>query len=208
MDRRPAQRVFARELTDATFEFKLSDDADAPQFVLLPTGAPAHRVLIAGALVETAPLGPNDFHMGRVIDETTAAVRVVAGQYNEDALADLQALSPPEHVVALGRTDTYVSAKHDGRHVSVQLERIRAVDHPRRDEWTLDAALQTFERLDAFDTTTNGYAGLATEQYPDLSLATYRDAAVEALDSAGLTDELPGATPDPAATLPSAHAES
>jgi RPA family protein len=202
MNRQPTRRAFAAEVTDATFEFREADDPTAPTFILLPTGARANRLLIAGTLVSTDSHGPGAFRRGRIVDPSGESIFAVAGETSKPALEALKSLEPPEIVLAIGKTDTYLPAGADERRVSLQADTITPIDEARRDDWVVDAAIQTHNRITAYDTVTNPYAAVASAKYPATEPAAYWDdalTALETIDRPVATDTAPVAGVDSAA---------
>jgi RPA family protein len=147
--RQPAKRAFAREFQDATETFQDSDDDRAPKFALLPTGARANRVFIAGALTETENKSENDeFWQGRVVDPTGTHY-VYAGQYQPEAAQQLATIKPPTYVSVIGKPRSYTN--DDGEtYTSVKAEAVSVVDGATRDRWVIETAKQTHDRIRTF----------------------------------------------------------
>lgn len=179
--REVARRVFARELNDATYTFRESDDDRAPVYALLPTGAKANRVFVVGTLTETADVGDEDeYWQGRVVDPT-GTFFVYAGQYQPDAARLLQEAEPPAYVAVVGKPRTYET--DDGSvNVSLRPESLTVVDEATRARWVSETAERTIERLEAFDDEANEYAAMAREHY-GAAVEPYRQAVVEAAQS-------------------------
>jgi hypothetical protein len=180
--------VFAREFNDASYTFKESDDERAPVYLLLPTGERANRIFLVGTLTEKEDVGEdNEYWRGRIVDPS-GTFFVYAGQYQPEAASALRDLEPPAYVAIVGKPRTYET--DDGSvNVSVRPESITTVDAATRDRWVVETATRTLERIEAFDDEANEYARMADEQY-DLDVASYREAAVSALQSLDETDEL------------------
>jgi hypothetical protein len=191
--RKVARRVFASEFNDAGYTFKESDDERAPIYLLLPSGARANRVFVVGTLTEKEDIGEDsEYWRGRVVDPT-GTFFVYAGQYQPDAAAMLRDLEPPAYVAIVGKPRTYEPEDSEEGDVLVSLrpESITVVDADTRDRWVVETAERTLDRIEAFDEEGNEYARMARERY-DLPVETYRDRAIEALES--LED---GQTPEP-----------
>ncbi|NHN60813.1 MULTISPECIES: RPA family protein [Halorussus] len=180
--REVARRVFADEFNDATHTFKESDEERAPVYVLLPTGARANRIFIAGTLTETEDVGEDsEYWQGRVVDPNGDPFFVYAGQYQPEAASMLRELEPPAYVAIAGKPRTYET--DDGNvNVSVRPESITTVDAATRDRWVVETAEQTLDRIEAFDDDTNEYARMAEEEY-DIPLDRYRETVISALES-------------------------
>jgi RPA family protein len=182
--RKVARRVFAREFNDASYTFRESDDERAPIYLLLPTGAEANRVFLVGTLTEKEDLGSDsEYWRGRVVGPT-GTFFAYAGQYQPDAAATLREIEPPAYVAIVGKPRTYQpdDADEDDVLVSVQPESINVVDADVRDRWVVETAERTLDRVAAYDDEANEYAAMARERY-DLPTSTYRDQAVQALES-------------------------
>ena len=182
--RKVARRVFASEFNDAGYTFKESDDERAPIYLLLPSGARANRVFVVGTLTEKEDIGEDsEYWRGRVVDPT-GTFFVYAGQYQPDAAAMLRDLEPPAYVAIVGKPRTYEPDDSEEGDVLVSLrpESITVVDADTRDRWVVETAERTLDRIEAFDEEGNEYARMARERY-DLPVETYRDRAIEALES-------------------------
>ena len=198
--REVARRVFAREFNDASYTFKESDDERAPVYSLLPTGERANRILAVGTLTETEDVGEDsEYWRGRVVDPT-GTFFVYAGQYQPDAASALRDIEPPAYVSVVGKPRTFET--DDGTvNVSIRPESITVADDATRDRWVVETAERTIERIKAFDdgatsetshrggnaAEVNEYARMAEAEYEELSVDTYREQVVQALES--LEDE-------------------
>lgn len=178
--REVAHRVFARELNDATFTFRESDEERAPLYALLPTGAKANRVFVVGTLTETDDVGGDGaYWRGRVIDPT-GTVFIYAGQYQPQPASLLREIDTPAYVAVTGKPRTYET--DDGStNVSVRPEAMTPVEVAARDRWVVETADRTLDRIAAFGEDGNEAAAMAREEY-DLPIETYRDVVIEALE--------------------------
>lgn len=188
-----AHRVFANEFNEATFTFKESDEERAPLYLLLPTGAKANRVFVAGTLTETEDVGgEGEYWRGRVIDPT-GTFFVYAGQYQPQPASLLRDIDTPAYVSVVGKPRTY-ETDEGGVNVSIRPESIATIDVGTRDRWVIETAERTLDRLTRFEDETNDAAAMAQEEY-DYPLASYRDMVIEALESLE-TQSQPTATAD------------
>ena len=188
VSREVAQRVFADEFNDASYTFKESDDDRAPVYLLLPTGERANRVFIVGTLTETEDVGEdNEYWRGRIVDPT-GTFFVYAGQYQPDAASALRELEPPAYVAVVGKPRTYETDEGEVN-VSVRPESITEVAAATRDQWVVETADRTLDRIDAFDDAGNEYARMASDEYGD-AVSRYTDSVVAGLESLETTDEL------------------
>ncbi len=195
VSREVAQRVFAAEFNDASYTFKESDDDRAPVYLLLPTGERANRVFVVGTLTETEDVGEDDeYWRGRIVDPT-GTFFVYAGQYQPEAASTLRDLEPPAYVAVVGKPRTYETDEGDVN-VSVRPESITEVDAATRDQWVVETADRTLDRIDAVDDAGNEYARMASEEYGD-DAAAYTETVIEGLESLESTDELDGGSEAP-----------
>ena len=195
VSREVAQRVFAAEFNDASYTFKESDDDRAPVYLLLPTGERANRVFVVGTLTETEDVGEDDeYWRGRIVDPT-GTFFVYAGQYQPEAASTLRDLEPPAYVAVVGKPRTYETDEGDVN-VSVRPESITEVDAATRDQWVVETADRTLDRIDAVDDAGNEYARMASEEYGD-DAAAYTETVIEGLESLESTDELEGGSEAP-----------
>ena len=199
ISREVARRVFAEEFNSGSYTFKESDDERAPVYLLLPTGEQANRVFFVGTLTEKDDVGEDsEWWRGRIVDPT-GTFFVYAGQYQPEAASTLRELEPPAYVAVVGKPRTYETDEGD-INVSVRPESITEVDAATRDQWVVETAERTLDRIGRFDDETNEYARMATEQYGD-DISAYKEATLGALESLDSDDELAGdavdASPQP-----------
>ena len=150
--RQPAKRAFADEFANATEIFRESEDERAPKFAVLPTGERANRVFAVGTLTEAEDISKSvdsEYWQARVVDPT-GAFYVYAGQYQPEAMAALRSIETPEYVAVVGKPRTYETDDGDVL-VSLTPESITVVDESTRDQWVVEAAEQTLNRLDAME---------------------------------------------------------
>jgi len=178
--REVARRVFARELDDATFTFKESDDDRAPLYALLPTGEKANRLFIVGTLTEVNDVGDDSEYLQARIVGPSGTFFAYAGQYQPEAAAFLRQADTPSYVAVTAKPRTYET--DDGINVSLRPESITEVDVTTRNKWVAETADQTLDRIDA-DDPSNEYNQLVAEHYGEVDLTSYKETAVEAIHS-------------------------
>jgi len=146
-EREPAKRVFAGELRETRIQFKDGDDEKSPSYVLLPTGERCNRIFLAGTLTEKRKQGDqNMFYRARIVDPS-GTFFVMAGSYQPEAMQQMARIEPPAFVGVVGKPTIYETP--DGAFlVSIRCESITVVDKDIRDQWILDAAEATLDRLD------------------------------------------------------------
>ncbi|HSD57046.1 MAG TPA: hypothetical protein VLB04_02605 [Methanotrichaceae archaeon] len=203
--REVAWRVFAEELRASNLAFRENEDQYAPLYLLTPTGAKCNRVFLVGTLTERDDIGGDtEYWRGRIVDPT-GSILIYAGQYQPEAAQALANIEPPAFVSVVGKPKLYQT--EDGNIIiSVRVEAIHKTDKAARDQWILDAARRTYERLQHLQgakplSASGGFstadktpaaipdvdAGKALEHY-HTDIAHYRKMVVRALTS--LRDDL------------------
>ncbi len=144
--REVAWRVFAEELRASNLAFRENEDQYAPLYLLTPTGAKCNRVFIVGTLTEKDDIGGDtEYWRGRIVDPT-GSILIYAGQYQPEAAQALANIEPPAFVSIVGKPKLYQT--EDGNIIiSVRVEAIHKADKAARDQWILDTARRTNERL-------------------------------------------------------------
>lgn len=157
--RSPARRVLAAELDVSDYHFKESDDEYAPNYLLLPSGGRANRVLVGGTLTSLEDQSNEDdsaFWKARVTD-STGEFRLYAGQYEKEAASVFREIdesddSPPAFVLASGKTTEYRPEDDESEViVNIRPERVAVVSKQQRNQWLFDAAQATLNRLQQSD---------------------------------------------------------
>jgi RPA family protein len=148
--REVARRVFAEELKSSNYSFRDGEEQHqyAPQYLLTPTGARCNRVFLVGTLTERDDIGGDtEYWRGRMVDPT-GSVLIYAGQYQPEAAQVLAGIEPPAFVAVVGKPNLYQT--EDGSVIiSVRAEAVQQVDEATRNQWILDTALRTQDRLKA-----------------------------------------------------------
>ena len=148
--REVARRIFAEELKSSNYSFREGEDQHqyAPQYLLTPTGAKCNRVFIVGTLTEKDDIGGDtEYWRGRVVDPT-GSILIYAGQYQPEAAQILANMEAPAYVAVVGKPNLYQT--EDGNIIiSLRAESIQQVDKATRDQWIMDTARRTLERLQA-----------------------------------------------------------
>lgn len=148
--REVAKRIFAEELKSSNYSFRDGEDQHqyAPSYLLTPTGAKCNRVFIVGTLTEKDDIGSDtEYWRGRVVDPT-GSILIYAGQYQPEAAQILACMEAPSYVAVVGKPNLYQT--DDGNIIiSLRAESISRVDENTRNQWIIDTARRTLERLDA-----------------------------------------------------------
>lgn len=168
--RLPAVRTSGAELNRSSVMFKESDEERAPNFMLLPTGVAANRVVTAGVLTEIEDVGnESEYLQARIVDNSGETVFAYAGQYQPEVAEFLRNAEAPEHVVLIGKPNTYET--DDGEiQVSVRPEEIVAVTAEVRELVQTEVLAQTRARASQLeasieDGSASTYAERAVAQY-------------------------------------------
>ena len=148
--REVARRIFAEELKSSNYSFRDGEDQHqyAPSYLLTPTGAKCNRVFVVGTLTEKDDIGGDtEYWRGRVVDPT-GSILIYAGQYQPEAAQILANMEAPSFVAVVGKPNLYQT--DDGNIIiSLRAESIQRVDENTRNQWIIDTARRTLERLDA-----------------------------------------------------------
>jgi RPA family protein len=146
--REVARRIFVEELKSSNYSFRDGEDQHqyAPQYLLTPTGAKCNRVFMVGTLTEKDDIGGDtEYWRGRLVDPT-GSVLIYAGQYQPEAAQILANIEAPAFVAVVGKPNLYQT--EDGNIIiSVRAESIERVDETTRNQWIMDTARRTQERL-------------------------------------------------------------
>jgi hypothetical protein len=184
--RETAIRVFAKEFRDSRVHLPGQGEKD-PSYVLTPTGAKVNRLHVVGVCTELDAVGESGDVWRARISDPTGVFTVYAGQYQPAAAEALSNLQPPAFVAVTGKARTY-EPEPGTVFVSIRPEAVHEVDEATRDQWILDTARRTTDRLAAAKKGNGDDLALARQHYGD-DMTAYRDAARAALE--GL---LPGGT--------------
>lgn len=146
--REVAKRIFAEELKSSNYSFRDGEDQHqyAPQYLLTPTGAKCNRVFVVGTLTEKDDIGGDtEYWRGRLVDPT-GSILIYAGQYQPEAAQILAGMEAPSFVAVVGKPNLYQT--DDGTVIiSLRAESIQRVDEATRNQWIIDTARRTLERL-------------------------------------------------------------
>lgn len=146
--RETAHRLFAEEFNASRVEIKGNAEEREPSFVVSPLGAKINRVHVVGVCTDVEPVGESgEVYRARISDPTGIYV-VYAGQYQPEAAQVLTELQPPCFVAVTGKARTY-EPEPGTVFVSIRPETITQVDEATRDQWVLQAASRTLDRIEA-----------------------------------------------------------
>jgi len=147
--REPARRLFAAEFNDARFETSGVGER-APTHVVTPLGARVSRLFVVGVLTSNDPAGEDGDMRRAQITDPTGVFYLFAGRYQPEALEVLEELDPPQIVGVVGKARTY-EPEEGTTYTSIRPERIHPLASEDRDDWILQAAEQTLDRVQALD---------------------------------------------------------
>ncbi|ADI74786.1 nucleic acid binding OB-fold tRNA/helicase-type [Methanohalobium evestigatum Z-7303] len=154
VEREVAQRIFAKEFNDSTLNIDPGKQVDnnsvyTPNFLITPIGTKVNRVFVVGVVTEVDNIGTdNNIWRARIVDPTGAFV-VYAGQYQPEASIFLSTVEIPTYVALIGKSRAYIP--EDGSvYVSIRPEEINVVGSYIRDQWIVDTAELTLDRIDTY----------------------------------------------------------
>lgn len=195
-ERHPAVRMFASEFLDSKYVFTMSDSDMAPNYTLLPSGKRVNRVLAVGVITSITDYSSEDTSgsgsnvQATLNDGSSLNFYLTASQYQADAAATLKDLidETPVIVAVVGKPDHYET--NDGEHrINIRPEMIVEVSKEDRDQWVLETARATRDRVERFveadgadEAAVPHDVEMAQEQY-DIDPTKYLDDAVDILDS-------------------------
>ena len=147
--RETAHRAFAQEFNAARHEIKGQGEKD-PSFLVTPLGAKVNRLHVVGVCTDIEPVGESGEVWRARISDPTGVFTVYAGQYQPEAAQALSQIQPPQYVAVTGKARTY-EPEPGSMFVSIRPEAVTVVDEATRDQWILDTARRTRERLKAVE---------------------------------------------------------
>jgi uncharacterized protein len=145
--RETAHRAFAQEFNASKHEIKGQGEKD-PSFLVTPLGAKVNRLHVVGVCTDVEPVGESGEVWRARISDPTGVFTVYAGQYQPEAAQALSQIQPPQFVAVTGKARTY-EPEPGSVFVSIRPEAISVVDEKTRDQWILDTARRTRDRLKA-----------------------------------------------------------
>lgn len=182
--RETAHRLFAQEFNGAKAELKGQGEKD-PSYVVSPLGAKVNRLHVVGVCTDVEPVGPSGEVWRARVSDPSGIFTVYAGNYQPEAAQVLSQLQVPAFVAVTGKARTY-EPEPGSVFVSIRPESITVVDDKTRDQWLVDTARRTLERLDVARKVAGGAdaKALAASGTP----AMLADGAALAQEKYGLTD--------------------
>jgi len=147
--REVAHRAFALEFNGSRHEIKGQGEKD-PSFLVTPLGAKVNRVHVVGVCTDVEPVGESGEVWRARISDPSGVFSVYAGNYQPEAALAISQLEgkTPAFVAVTGKARTY-EPEPGSVFVSIRPETVTVVDEATRDQWLLDTARRTKERLDA-----------------------------------------------------------
>ncbi len=154
--REPAWRVFAHEFNQSTLQYK-EDEERGPTYVISPTGAKINRMFVVGVLTEVEDVrSSRDLWRARVADPT-GSFTVYAGQYQPEVAAFLAQAETPQFITVLGRGRLYT--RNETTYASIWPKEITPTTELVRNNWVINTAERTLDRLEALKIAANSGAG-------------------------------------------------
>lgn len=184
--RNESVRVLAAELRKSDYHFKETDKEKAPNYLLLPSGAKANRIMMGGTLVGIEDIGNDSAYWKARINDGTGEFAAYAGQYQPEVASQLQELNqdpsiPPAYVNVVGKTREYRPEGDEGE-VIISIKKpeyINVVTAEHRDNLLREAAERTIERLEQDE---GEYVRRAEERYGD-RVELLKDDVLDALEA-------------------------
>lgn len=147
-DRHEAVRVFASELSDATYDFKTSDSEMAPNYTLLPSGKRANRILVVGALTELDQQQTDNGTMFQArVHDGDNYFYLSAGKYQKEAIEVLRDIEVPSHVAIVAKLDHWETDDGESR-IQLTPETVSTISESDRKQWVIETANQTIDRIE------------------------------------------------------------
>lgn len=187
-NREPAKRLFASELETADYHFKETDEDRAPNYLLLPSGDRANRVMMGGTLLSVEDVSSDDddsssFWKAR-INDGTGEFLAFAGQYDPEAASQLQSINsdesiPPAYVIVIGKTKEYRPEEDESEVIiNIRPESVAVVSAEQRDNFMKETAAHTLDRLESEE---GQYVLQADERYGD-RVSIMKDSVMQVLE--------------------------
>ncbi len=148
MKRETAWRVFAGEYTDSTLEIK-GDGGFTPTYVVTPLGAKINRLYIVGVLTDVENIVEGGDFVRAHLSDPTGVFTLYSGQYQQGVTEKLSNIDVPSFVAVVGKTRTFTPEDSGTLYVSVRPEIVVEVNAKIRDEWILETARHTKDRIEA-----------------------------------------------------------
>jgi RPA family protein len=149
LQREVAHRAFALEFNASRHEIKGQGEKD-PSFIVTPLGAKVNRIHVVGVCTDVEPVGESGEVWRARISDPSGVFSVYAGNYQPEAALAISQLEgkTPTFLAVTGKARTY-EPEPGSVFVSIRPETVTVVDEATRDQWLLDTARRTKERLDA-----------------------------------------------------------
>ena len=145
--RETAHRLFAFEFNNSRHQIPGAGEKD-PSFLVSPLGAKVNRLHVVGVCTEVEQVGKSGEMWRARISDPTGVFTVMAGNYQPEASLALSQLQVPCFIAVTGKARTY-EPEPGTVFVSIRPESVSVVDAGTRDQWVLDTARRTVERLQA-----------------------------------------------------------
>lgn len=182
--RQPAKRVLAPELTSAHTQVEgeaEDEDTNPPNFLVLPSGAGANRVLMVGVATEIDDVGQDDEYLRlRCSDPDGNVFFTYAGQYSKGPKATITDLEVPSRVAVIGKPKTY--EQEGDVFVSLNPETVHEISEEEYNDMVLEAAEATVERF-ASEAGSEKFETLAQSAHQESERVEVYDRCVEVLET-------------------------
>jgi hypothetical protein len=145
--REVAHRLFAQEFNASRIQIAGAGEKD-PSYVVSPLGAKVNRLHVVGVCTDVESVGDSGEVWRARVSDPTGVFTVYAGNYQPEAAHAISQIQPPQYVAVTGKARTY-EPEPGSVFVSIRPESVVVVDEATRDQWILDTARRTAERLKA-----------------------------------------------------------
>ncbi len=162
IQREVAHRLFAQEFSQSRHHIQAQAEKEA-SFLVSPLGAKVNRLHVVGVCTEIETVGQGGDGYRARISDPTGVFTVYAGQYQPEAAQVLSQLEVPCFVAVTGKARTY-EPEPGQVFVSIRPESVSVVDQATRDQWILQTARRTRDRLKAAEAARDPAATLESLQ--------------------------------------------
>ncbi|PTD93779.1 hypothetical protein C9439_06950 [archaeon SCG-AAA382B04] len=162
MKREIAWRIFAKEYNLANYSI-VSEEKRSPNYVITPTGARCNRLFAVGVITEIEEIN-QDVAKAKLSDPT-GMFTIYAGNFQEEQRDFLLQIDPPYFASVVGKAKAFEG--DDGRvFTSIRPEKIEEADQDIRNNWTINTAKRTVERIKALEMSIeSGFTGEELIEY-------------------------------------------
>ncbi|MHB8634709.1 MAG: RPA family protein, partial [Thermoplasmatota archaeon] len=145
--REMAHRLFAAEFNASRHQIPGGGEKE-PSYLVSPLGAKVNRLHVVGVCTEVESVGKTGEMWRARVSDPTGVFTVMAGSYQPEAMQAMSQLTVPCFVAITGKARTY-EPEPGSLFASIRPESVVVADEATRNQWVLDTARRTLERLEA-----------------------------------------------------------